>query len=124
MSTEQRFEMWAIVELMGHRRLAGFVREEEIAGRGFIRLDVPCEPPATQYYGPQAIYCITPTTEELARKMAVGIRPAPVHRYELPPETSPSVVPYEVRTASVDPPGYEVDDEDDRDDGDDQPEAW
>jgi hypothetical protein len=33
-------EFWAIVELMGHRRLAGYVREVQLAGAGFLRLDV------------------------------------------------------------------------------------
>ena len=33
------FEGWAILELMGHRRLAGYVREVELAGAGVLRLD-------------------------------------------------------------------------------------
>lgn len=35
------FESWAVLELMGHRRLAGFVREVTIAGAGLLRIDVP-----------------------------------------------------------------------------------
>jgi len=99
----ETFEQWAIVELMGHRRLAGFVTEQEIAGASFIRLDVPGPPhpeddeddgPAvalkggfeggtTQFYGPQAIYCLTPTTQEIAVKIGRQCHPAPVHRFEL-----------------------------------------
>ena len=43
--TEERkaFEGWAILELMGHRRLGGLVTEQEIAGAAFLRIDVPGE---------------------------------------------------------------------------------
>lgn len=78
------YPMWAIVELMGHRKLAGELREVTIAGGAFLRLDVPSQPPVTQFYGSSAIYCITPTTEDLARKVAEAARPTPVSRYELP----------------------------------------
>ena len=37
----EQFEGWVILELMGHRRLAGFLREQEIGGASFLRLDVP-----------------------------------------------------------------------------------
>ena len=81
---EQRFEEWAILELMGHRRLAGLVTEQTIGGASFIRIDVPCDPPATQLYAPGAIYCITPTTEQLARQVAQATAPRPIERWELP----------------------------------------
>lgn len=77
------FEGFAIVELMGHRKLAGHVSEQEIAGQAFLRLDVPAEQPVTQFYSAAAVYCITPTTEEIARSLAARLRPAPVYRFEL-----------------------------------------
>jgi hypothetical protein len=83
----ETFEGWAIVELMGHRRLAGYVREVELAGAAMLRLDVPergDEPAATQFYSAGALYCLTPTTEDTARQVAVGARVAPVQRWELP----------------------------------------
>jgi len=79
------FAEWVIIELMGHRRLGGHLSEQEIAGRGFLRLDIPGDPPTTQYYSPSAVYCITPTTEGIARAVAAGARPAPVQRWELEP---------------------------------------
>lgn len=83
--SDDTFDEWAIVELMGHRRLAGRVTEQEIAGRPFLRLDVPDgDDFATQFYGAQAVYCLTPCDELTARSVAVGNRPAPVHRWELP----------------------------------------
>lgn len=86
MTTETAFEGWAIVELMGHRRLAGFLREAQIGGAAFIRLDVPetdDAPAATQFYSPTAVYCITPTTEEMARAVARTNRIEVVQRWEL-----------------------------------------
>lgn len=80
------FASWCILELMGHRRLAGYVTEQEIAGVGLLRLDVPGDDGtvATQFYHPSALYCLTPTTEETARAVAKVGRPAPVQVWELP----------------------------------------
>jgi hypothetical protein len=81
------FAEWALVELMGHRRVAGHVTEQQIAGAGFLRIDVPGEgdqAAVTQLYAPAAVYAITPIAEELARKLAVTLRPEPVTRWDLP----------------------------------------
>lgn len=91
------FAQWVILELMGHRRLAGFLTEQEIAGQGFLCLNVPGEDPtstvatATQFYNPKSVYCITPTTEQTARAVALASQPAPVQRWELP--SAPTVTP-------------------------------
>jgi hypothetical protein len=76
---------WAIVELMGHRRLAGQVRQVEQYGSSMLRLDVPGKdgPTATQFYSSAAIYCVTPTTEEIARALAAREQPTPVYQWEL-----------------------------------------
>jgi hypothetical protein len=78
------FEGWAIVELLGHRRLAGHVTEVAMFGSAFLRLDVPSDPPVTQFYGGSTIYSITPTTEEIARRFAARNRPEPIQVWELP----------------------------------------
>jgi len=47
------FSDWAILELMGHRRLGGYVSQQEIAGAAMLRIDIPGEdgqPAATQFY--------------------------------------------------------------------------
>ena len=83
----ETFEGWAVVELMGHRKLAGYVKEQSIAGAGFLRLDVPGGEDGkgtSKFYAPAAVYCITPMTELLARLLALNCQPAPVQRYELP----------------------------------------
>ena len=122
---ENGFKQWAILELMGHRRLAGLVSETTLAGGAFLRIDVPspctgisatwcprcgdCKCPrpaeakddpscplhhpgsehgesivATQFYSPSSVYCLTPTTEELARKVAAGVQPGPITEWDLP----------------------------------------
>jgi hypothetical protein len=105
----ESFKGWAILELMGHRRLSGHVSEEVIAGAAFVRIDVPdarsctcgsADPGslagrhaatssddktvATQFYAPGAVYCITPTTEETARRVAEATNVAPVSEWDLP----------------------------------------
>lgn len=86
MANDEQFREWAIVELMGHRRLAGMVSEQTIAGQAFLRIDVPGEGDAieaTQFYGANSVYCLTPTTEEVARAAARRNNVAPVSRWEL-----------------------------------------
>jgi hypothetical protein len=81
------YEGWAIVELMGRRRLAGLVSEVQQYGVTMLRLDVPGEGEtvlATQFYGGAALYCVTPTDEETARAVSKLGRPAPIQRWELP----------------------------------------
>ena len=87
-----KYEGWSIMELMGHRRLAGYVTEQEIAGARMLRIDVPGEGDevhATQFYSPSSLYCLTPVTEEVARGLARRTKPAPVQRWELPAAREP-----------------------------------
>ncbi len=82
---KEQFESWAILELMGHRRLTGYVTATELAGHGVLRIDIPTEHGAiTQYYSPSSMYALSPTTEELAQAVAKRNRPEPVHVFELP----------------------------------------
>lgn len=85
METE-KFESWAILELMGHRRLAGKVLESNIAGGVFLRIDIPDKDNkmTTQYYSPASVYCITPTTEDIARTIAIQNQPEPAYKWEFP----------------------------------------
>ena len=83
----EQFEGWVILELMGHRRLAGYLTEQQLGGTSFLRLDVfvgeAKEAMATQFYSASAVYCITPTTEAIARRLAEDAQPAPVTPWEL-----------------------------------------
>lgn len=86
---------WAILELMGHRRLAGYVTEQEVAGHGMLRIEIPGAsdeaPTTTQFYSPSSLYCLTPTTKEVAKVAARSSRPAPIHPWELTAGERPEV---------------------------------
>jgi hypothetical protein len=84
---------WAILELMGHRKLAGFITDDQ----GLVRIDVYTDealledidrahftPIATQWYGRAAIYCITATTVANCVGLSKSHQPAPIGRWELP----------------------------------------
>lgn len=94
---ETKFEQWAIVELMGHVRMAGFVREVTIAGAGLLSIEVPeavddagtTHAAYTQIVNPTSLYRITPTTEDLARAVARHSRPAAINQWELPKPALP-----------------------------------
>src|SRR5438270_10263446 len=77
METKARYEGFAVLELMGHRRLAGWLSEQEIAGAAFLRIDMPVNVKSdgtwdniTQFYAPSAVYAVTPTTQEVALEIA------------------------------------------------------
>jgi hypothetical protein len=78
----ETFDQWAICELMGHRRIAARVREVQLAGAGFLRLDIP--EGQTQYVNPSSVYALHPVSEEVCRAVATHCRPDPVQRWELP----------------------------------------
>lgn len=119
----QPLDTWAIVELFGHKKLAGKVSEHTIGAAALVRVDVPetdqngvFTKPYTKLVGTGSIYCITPCTEDVARRAAQHIErwndPIPVDIRpvaQIPART----------TADAD---FEIGGEDDEDD--DQPEAW
>lgn len=83
-SAAPAFRAWALVEVMGHRKLAGEVSEQVIAGAGFIRVDVPEVPGAeafTSFFRPGSIYAITPVAEAVARHWCASHRERPIEVY-------------------------------------------
>lgn len=80
MTVQDKFETWAIVEVMGHNTYAGFVTAENIAGAQMLRVDVPAIdgiPAFTKYVSPQALYGVTPCSEETAIARARASRSKP-----------------------------------------------
>lgn len=92
MTTVEKFETWAIVEIMGHKKFAGFVSEQAIGGSSFVRIDVPLItldtgtqlPAFTKLFGAGSIYCISPCTEETGRAFAAQLRSESFSKYEAP----------------------------------------
>lgn len=91
------YEGWAIVELMGHVRLGGWIRETQCYGAAMLRIDIPKpgynsdpildEPDAwsaTQLIAPAALYRITPCGRDEALAVASANQPSPVHSWEMP----------------------------------------
>ena len=86
---EDPFQGWAILELMGHRRLGGKVSEVERYGVKMCRIDIPDatnpdKTHMTQLYGGSSIYCQTMVTQEMACAIAARSQPDPVQPWELP----------------------------------------
>ncbi|EDY16718.1 hypothetical protein CfE428DRAFT_5831 [Chthoniobacter flavus Ellin428] len=88
MSEEKKsFAEWALVELMGHQRIVGYVTEQTIAGAAMLRVDVPDkngETQFTRFYGGGAIYAINPIGRDVAIRLAGGIDATPIKAYQLP----------------------------------------
>lgn len=86
--TEQvKFEGFAIVELMGRSVVAGYVSEIVVAGAAMLRVDVPAvgeQKGFSKLYGGSAIYAITPTDEETAKRAAENLRQRPVEPWIVP----------------------------------------
>lgn len=121
----QSFNTWAIVEVMGHKRFAGYVTEQTFGVATLIRVDVPAtEQPEREGYvgnrwgkiaprktaayskliGVGSIYCITPCTEEVARKVATVI--------EADNDPIPVAIPAERRLTAPENPTTATDVED------------
>lgn len=80
---EQQSSNWAIVELFGHKTLAGRVTKDTSLFP-LLRIDVPATEAAPEFtaeYGPSAIYGITYVSEEVARRTAQAIKANPVVVY-------------------------------------------
>ena len=78
---------WAVVELLGHRRLAGYVSTESLADAAFLRVAVPTPKGGAivQWVSPTSVYAITPATEETVRRAIASssFRPEPVTLFEI-----------------------------------------
>lgn len=82
-----KFEAFCVVELFGHARIVGRVTEQTIGGGSFIRVDVPetsKEGAFTKFYGPAAIYSITPLPdEETMQRIAEAVAQPPIEAWKL-----------------------------------------
>lgn len=85
-TTPQKLELFAIVELFGHQKMAGKVTEQSIGPATFLRVDVPettKTPSFTRILNPSAIYAINPVTEEVMKMKAEHIQTAPIEAWDV-----------------------------------------
>lgn len=70
MDNEQKKNMWAIIELMGHDITAGIITPGALGG--LIRIDIPVENGwRTEFIGQNAIFRIRIVSEEISRAYAI-----------------------------------------------------
>lgn len=116
------FEGWAVVEVFGHQRYAGFVTTEAFGQAVLFRVDVPplaerertarhyeyadskSIPPGsivkedavqgyTKYFGPGAIYAMTPCSQAAAEKAVASMQPRSLSVVSLAPEANVLALP-------------------------------
>jgi hypothetical protein len=78
--SDEKFDTFAIVQVMGHQAYAGRASEASIGGASFLRIDVPetnGEPGFTKFLGAGSIFDITPCDEETALRAAASLRTRP-----------------------------------------------
>lgn len=86
MQSQEQFDQFALVELMGRQRIAGRVTEKTIAGAGFLQVDVPetkANPAFTRFIAPGSLYAINPVTEEVARMYAENLQVKPIESWDI-----------------------------------------
>ncbi len=67
---EEKFSRWCLLEVKGHRQLAGLVTEEQVAGTWWLKVEIPDgsgESISTQFFSPWSIFSMTPTTFEVVK---------------------------------------------------------
>jgi hypothetical protein len=110
-SDKGKLETWAVLELMGHQRLAGFVREVALGSAAMLRVDVPETegiPAFTKFVAPAALYAFTPCTQEVAMAVIKRDRVTPVTLFAMPANRQRSL-PYVSHDDSDDGRGEEYD---------------
>ncbi len=114
-SPQAKFEGWAVIELFGHQREAGYVTTEYFGSGALFRVEVPALPEReiitdrpqwlndelvptnsrvareavagrTRFLGPGSIYALNPCSEEACRKALDAMSPRTVKVIELAQE--------------------------------------
>jgi len=83
---QEKFDLWAIVELFGHSKIAGHITEQNIAGTNMLRVDVPETSKNiafTRFFGSSAIYAINPVDEQTATHFAEQLQVAPIQSWDI-----------------------------------------
>jgi hypothetical protein len=89
----------AVVQLMGHSMIAGWITEETHVGTEMLRVDVPeteSTPAFTNFYGGSAIYSVTPVDEATMRAAVQQARVKPINVYIIAERQIAGTKPYEI----------------------------
>ncbi len=92
----EKFETWAIVELMGHAHIAGKVSEETRFGTVLMRVDVPAvetNAAFTKYFGGSSIYSVSPCDEATVLRYLKSYSPKPISIYVPQPQNTAAQLP-------------------------------
>jgi len=82
----EKFDLWCVVELFGHTKIAGRCTEQNIAGTNMLRVDVPetkSQPAFTRFFGSAAIYAINPVDEFTAKQVAERLEVKPIDSWNI-----------------------------------------
>jgi hypothetical protein len=85
-TTQEKFDLWCLVELFGHTKIAGKCTEQNIAGTNMLRVDVPetsKQPAFTRFFGSAAIYSINPIDEETCKFYADQLEKKPIDSWDV-----------------------------------------
>ena len=84
---KEKLQEFAVVEMMGHRKIVGKITESDIGLSSLLRVDVLNREGGfdrTEYIGQGSIYCLTIVTEEAAKAAAASNSPAPTWAWNIP----------------------------------------
>lgn len=133
------FEGWAVLEIFGHQRYAGYVTSEAFGQAVLFRVEVPPleardritkhweyvddkqVPPGstvrddavqgyTKFFGPGAIYAMTPCSQEAAEKAVASMQARNVTVVQLAPEAK-TLPPADTDDDDLDDPDDGIDDD-------------
>lgn len=80
-----KLDCCAILELMGHAKIAGRISEHPLGSSVFIRVDVPAVADMdefTRLFNPGAIYSINPCSEDIMLAIAKETRAIPIKTWD------------------------------------------
>ena len=83
-NTKSIKDIWAVIELMGHRVTAGKISASDELGGPMLRVDVPeidDQEAFTQFYGLQTLFSVTPCSKVVACSVARNSRARPLYTY-------------------------------------------
>lgn len=83
---QETFECWALVELMGHLKIAGKCTEIKFGNNSMLRIDVPAIDPLPAFskiVSVTAVYAINPMTEPEATEYAKNLKSTPLDKWDM-----------------------------------------